>query len=90
MLVGERKQPPNALALPLHPELLIDGRGTIEHASCLWLREPVRETTISAEHCDFSLSLLQLDDNRLVFHEDAESEPDTYDGFVPPERRREW
>ena len=79
-----------ANALPLHPELLIDGRATIEHPRGVWLREPVRETTVFAEHYDFSLSLLQLDDNRLVFHEDAEPESDTYDRFVPAERRREW
>jgi len=79
-----------AAALPLHPELLVDGRGSIEHARGIWLREPVRETTVFAEHYDFSLSLLTLDDARFVFHEDAEPESDTYDRFVPAERRREW
>ena len=79
-----------AASLPLHSELLADGHATIEHPRGVWLREPVRETTLFAEQYDFSLSLLQLDDTRVVFHEDAEPEPDTYDRFVPPERRREW
>jgi len=79
-----------AAALPSRPELLIDGRGKIDHPSGVWLREPAREMTVFAEYYDFSLSLLLLDDGRPVFFEEAESEPDTYDKLVPAERRREW
>ena len=79
-----------AAALPLHPELLVDGRGGIEHGRGVWLGEPVREMTVFAEHYDFSLSLLQLEDARFVFHDEGEAESDLYDRVVPPERRREW
>lgn len=76
-------------SLPLNPGLLIDGRGSIEHGRGVWLREPVRETTIFAEKYDFSLSLLLLEDGRPACIEEAELEPDTYDLSIPPERRRE-
>lgn len=79
-----------AAALPSRPELLIDGRGSIDHPSGVWLREPTRETTVFAEYYDFSLSLLLLDDGRPAYSEEAEPEPDLYDKFVPGERRREW
>ncbi|WP_413874660.1 ImmA/IrrE family metallo-endopeptidase [Albidovulum sp.] len=79
-----------AAALPLRPDLLVDGRGSIEHGPDTWLRDPVRETTIFAEQYDFSLSLLQLDDAQFFFHEEGESEPDMYDRFVPAAQRREW
>jgi hypothetical protein len=77
-------------ALPQHPELLIDGRGSAEHARGVWLNEPVHETTLFAEQYDFSLSLLLLDDTRAVFNDDEQAQPDTYDRFVPAARRREW
>lgn len=79
-----------ASALPSRPELLIDGRGSVDHGSGVWLREPAREMTIFAEHYDYSLSLLLLDDGRPAYFQDEETEPDTYDRFVPAERRREW
>lgn len=79
-----------AAALPLRPELLIDGRASIDHGHGVWLREPVSETTVFAEQYDFSLSLLLLEDARYVSHDDGEPESDTYDRFVPAERRREW
>lgn len=79
-----------AAALPSRPELLIDGRGMIDHPRGVWLHEPVREITVFAEYYDFSLSLLLLDDGRPIFLEEAEPEPDTYDKFVPVTRRREW
>lgn len=79
-----------AASLPQHPELLVNGHATIDHVRGVWLREPVRETSLFAEQYDFSLSLLQLDDTRVVVQEEAEPEADTYDRFVPPERRREW
>jgi hypothetical protein len=79
-----------AAALPSHPELLTDGRGSIDHARGVWLREPAREMTVFAEYYDFSLSLLLLEGGRPVFIEEAEPEPDTYDKFVPAARRREW
>jgi hypothetical protein len=79
-----------AASLPANPGLLVDGRGTIIHGRGVWLREPVRETTIFAEHYDFSLSLLLLEDDAPAFTEEADPEPDTYDRFVPAERPREW
>ncbi|MER8803236.1 ImmA/IrrE family metallo-endopeptidase [Mesorhizobium sp. M0998] len=79
-----------AAALPSRPELLVDGRGSIEHPHSVWLREPVREMTVFAEYYDFSLSLLLLEDGRPVSYEEAEPELDTYDKFVPAARRREW
>lgn len=79
-----------AAALPSRPEMLIDGRGSIDHATGVWLREPAREMTIFAEHYDYSLSLLLLDDARPAYFQDEETEPDTFDKFVPTERRREW
>lgn len=79
-----------AAALPSRPELLIDGRGSVDHGSGVWLREPAREMTIFAEQYDYSLSLLLLDDGRPAYFQDEEAEPDTYDKFVPTERRREW
>jgi hypothetical protein len=79
-----------AASLPLHPELLTDGRGTVDHGHGVWLGEPVQETTIYAEQYDFSLSLLLLEDARYVVHDDGEAMPDTYDRFVPVAQRREW
>jgi hypothetical protein len=79
-----------ASSLPLHPEVLVDGRASIDHPRGVWLSEPVGETTILAEQYDFSLSLLQLDEARSIYHDEGEPEPDTYDRFVPTTRRREW
>jgi Zn-dependent peptidase ImmA (M78 family) len=79
-----------AAALPSRPELLIDGKASLEHPRGVWLREPARELTVFAEQYDFALSLLLLDDGRPTFFEEAEPEPDTYDRFAPPARRREW
>lgn len=79
-----------AAALPSRPQLLTDGRGTIDHPRGVWLRESAREMTVFAEYYDFSLSLLLLEDGRPAFFEEAEDEPDTYDKFVPAARRREW
>lgn len=79
-----------AASLPLNSKLLVDGRGSIDHARGVWLRESVHEATIFAEQYDFSLSLLLLEDGQPAYFEEAEAESDTYDRFVPPERRREW
>jgi hypothetical protein len=79
-----------AVSLPLNPHLLADGRGSLEHNRDVWLREPVREMTIFAERYDFSISLLMLEDNAPAYDGEAEAEPDTYERFVPPTRRREW
>jgi hypothetical protein len=79
-----------AASLPLNPGLLVAGRGSIDHARGVWLREQVREMTIYAEHYDFSLSLLLLEDGAPAYFEDAEAEPDTYDRFASPGRRRDW
>lgn len=78
-----------ATALPLNPQKLVDGRGKMEHPRGVWLREPALEMTILAEQCDFSLSLLLLDDVRPL-HAEAEPVEDAFDRFAPPERRREW
>lgn len=77
-------------SLPLNPQLLVDGRGQTDHPQGVWLQEPAREMTILAEQYDFSLSLLLLDDARLVYFAESELEPDTYSKFVPTARRREW
>jgi hypothetical protein len=77
-------------SLPLNPQLLVDGRGEIDHPRGAWLREPAREMTILAEQYDFSLSLLLLDDAGTPNFADAEAQEDTYERFVPAERRREW
>jgi len=79
-----------AAALPSRPEWLTDGRGSIDHPRGVWLRETAREMTVFAEYYDFSLSLLLLENGRPAFFDEAEPEPDTYDKFAPPERRREW
>lgn len=79
-----------ATSLPLNPQLLIDGRGEMDHARGVWLREPAREVTVLAEQYDFSLSLLLLDDAAPPFFADADPEEDTYDRFNPAPRRREW
>lgn len=79
-----------AAALPNRADLLIDGQGTLDHPAGVWLRESARELTVVAENYNFSLSLLLLDDGPPAFHEDGELESDTYDKFVPAERRWEW
>lgn len=79
-----------ATALPNRADLLIDGQGSLDHPAGVWLRESARELTVLAENYDFSLSLLLLEDGPPAFYEDGEPESDTYDKFVPAERRREW
>lgn len=79
-----------ALSLPLNPQLLVDGRGQIDHRQGVWLREPVREMTIVAEQYDFSLSLLLLDDICSTYFTESEPEEDVWNRFVPEARRREW
>jgi hypothetical protein len=46
--------------------------------------------TIFAEYYDFSLSLLTLEDSAPTYHAEADAEPDAYDRFDSPARRREW
>ncbi len=77
-------------SLPLNPQYLINGEGAMDHPRDVWLREPVHEMTISAEQYDFSLSLLQMENTAPRDFADEAPEADTYDRFVPPERRREW
>ena len=79
-----------ATALASRPELLVDGRASLDHARGVWLREPVRETTIFAERYDFALSLLLLEDGLPAFFEEAEPEFDIYNRMMPSERRRDW
>jgi Zn-dependent peptidase ImmA (M78 family) len=79
-----------ATALPSRPELLVDGRASVDHPRGVWLREPAHEMTIFAEQYDFALSLLLLDDAPPAYFAEAEPERDTYDKFVPAPRRREW
>jgi hypothetical protein len=45
--------------------------------------------TIFAEHHDFALSLLILDDSARYISFEDEPEPDTYDKMMPEQRRRE-
>jgi hypothetical protein len=79
-----------ALSLPLNPQLLVDGRGQIDHRQGVWLREPAREMTIVAEQYDFSLSLLLLDDICSTYFAESEPEEDVWNRLVPAARRREW
>lgn len=79
-----------AASLPVKKELLVDGRATIDHPQGIWFREPVREMTIFAEQYDFAISLLMLQDSPPFVEVETEAEPDTYDRFVPEQRRREW
>lgn len=46
--------------------------------------------TVVAEHYDFSISLLLLENVTPLREFDADPEFDTYDKMVPEERRREW
>jgi len=66
-----------ATSLPSQQNILIDGRATINHGPGVWFREPVREITVFAEHYDFAISLLLLDDAepRDLFYLE-EDEPD--------------
>ena len=79
-----------AASLPVRPDLLLDGRATIDHGAGVWFREPVREMTVFAEQYDFSISLLLLEDAAPLGEFDGGPEFDTYDKMVPEERRREW
>ncbi len=76
-------------SLASQPSLLVEGRGMIDHAKNVWFSEPARELALFAEHYDFTVSLLLLDDHASFISPNLE-EPDTYDKFVPAERRREW
>ena len=77
-------------SLPVKQDLLVDGRASVDHVDGVWFREPVREMTVFAEHYDFAISLLLLEDAAPFGSFDAEPELDTYDKMVPQERRREW
>lgn len=79
-----------ASSLPSNPALLINGQASVDHARGIWLPEPTREMTISAEQYDFSLSLLLLDDAQGPPLADGEPEEDTYDKLTRSARRREW
>lgn len=79
-----------AVALAGRPDLLVDGRGAVDHDAGIWFNEPAHEMTIFAEHYDFSISLLLLGDDAPPLDWNERREPDTYDRFVPPARRREW
>lgn len=79
-----------ATSLPVKPDLLIDGRATIDHGPGIWFREPVREMTVFAERYDFAISLLLLDDARPFASYEEEDEPDVFDKMRPEEGRREW
>lgn len=70
--------------------LLVDGRATMDHGHGAWFREPVREMTVFAEQYDFTISLLLLEDSVPFADLEEEAEMDTYEKFVPGERRREW
>ena len=46
--------------------------------------------TVVAEHYDFSISLLLLENVTPLREFDADPEFDTYDKMVPEERCRQW
>jgi hypothetical protein len=77
-------------SLAANQDMLLDGRASIDHGPPVWFREPVREMIIFAEHHDFALSLLILDDSVPYISFEDEPEPDTYDKMMPEQRRREW
>ena len=79
-----------ATSLPVKQHVLVDGRATIDHDAGVWFPEPVREMTVFAEHYDFAISLLLLNEQARFAKFDEESEPDTYDRIAPAERRRDW
>lgn len=78
------------ISLPANPNLLVDGRASIDHAAGAWFREPAREMTVFAEQYDFAISLLLLDDAAPSISFEEEPEPDTYDRMAPADRRRDW
>lgn len=49
-------------ALPNRMDLLVDGRATIQHPVNVWLTEEVQEIVLMADHYDFAISLLLLED----------------------------
>ncbi|MEB3286891.1 MAG: ImmA/IrrE family metallo-endopeptidase [Vampirovibrionales bacterium] len=60
-------------ALPLHPDLLTDGRGTINHPPGVWFNEEVQEIVVLADRYDFAISLLLLEDlSTIDWPEDEE------------------
>jgi len=77
-------------SLAANQDLLVDGRGSIDHGVGIWFREPVREMTLFAEQHDFALSLLILNDSAPLISYEDETELDTYDKMIPKQRRREW
>lgn len=79
-----------AASLPMRPELLVDGRGEIDHDEGVWFNEPLREMAIFAEQYDFAISLLLLEDAPPFKPWDVEPEEDTLDGIAPPSTRRKW
>jgi hypothetical protein len=79
-----------SVSLAANQGLLLDGRASINHGAGIWFRESVREMSLYAEHHDFTLSLLILDDSAPYISFEGEPEPDTYDKMVPEQHRREW
>ncbi len=79
-----------ATSLAAQQNQFIDGRATSDHREGVWFREPVREMTVFAEQYDFAISLLLLGDSVPFAELEEETEADTYEKFVPGERRREW
>ncbi|MFZ1991937.1 MAG: ImmA/IrrE family metallo-endopeptidase [Alphaproteobacteria bacterium] len=79
-----------ATSLAVKKDLLVDGRATFDHGEMVWFREPAREMTIFAEQYDFAISLLLLEDSAPFVGFEEVAEADTYDRFVPEQRRREW
>lgn len=77
-------------SLPLRTEGLVDGRGSVEQGPGVWFVEPAREMTILAEHYDFALSLLLLNDAPPRFAVEHVGETDVYERMVPTEQRRQW
>ena len=78
-----------ATSLPQQTQLLVDGRGALDHRAGVWLREPVREMTLVAEQYDFAVSLLALSAAPPRFAE-ALDDPDAYDRLAATEPRRMW
>jgi hypothetical protein len=61
---------------------LAGGRGVADHPAGVWLGEPAREMTVLAGQCDFSLSLLMLDDAGPRWTDVPAPEMDVYERIV--------
>lgn len=77
-------------SLPVRQDLLVDGRGSMDHDGGIWFSEPAREMTVHAEQHDFAISLLMLEDSRRLVGLEEEPETDTFDMMTRRSSRRDF